>query len=140
MSDGAVDIENKRAAAREAAYSEPIETLNPAQAHLFQDDTMWPYFERLRAEDPVHWTPESNFAPHWGITRFEDIMTVDTNHQVFSSEGGITLPISDKREQELIAEGGGPGPGGMFSRPDGEQREGPGGPTMFIAKPPIQLS
>ena len=136
MSDGAVDIENKRAAAREAAYSEPIETLNPAQAHLFQDDAMWPYFERLRAEDPVHWTPESNFAPHWGITRFEDIMTVDTNHQVFSSEGGITLPISDKREQELIAEGGGPGPGGMFNRPEGEQKEGPGGPTMFIAMDP----
>jgi cytochrome P450 len=136
MSDGAVDLQSQAAEARERAYAEPLETLNPAQASLFQDDAMWPYFERLRAEDPVHWTPEGAVAPHWGVTRYNDIMTVDTNHQVFSSEGGITLPISERRLQELEAEGGGPGPGGMFSRPEGEQSEGPGGPTMFIAMDP----
>ena len=46
--------------------SQPIETLNVAQSALFQTETMWPYFDRLRAEDPVHWTPASDFEPHWG--------------------------------------------------------------------------
>ena len=76
---------------RDEVNSQPIETLNVAQSSLFQADAMWPYFERLRAEDPVHWTPAGDFEPHWAVTRYNDIMTVDTNHEVFSSEGGISL-------------------------------------------------
>ncbi len=81
-------------AAREAAYAVPLETLHPAQPALFQADAMWPYFERLRREDPVHFTPESEFGPYWSITKFNDIVSIDTNHQVFSSDytrGGITI-------------------------------------------------
>ncbi|MEI9886425.1 MAG: cytochrome P450 [Rhizomicrobium sp.] len=80
--------------ARDAAYALPLDQLNPAQAILFQTDTMWPYFERLRKEDPVHLTEESEFGPYWSITKYNDIMAVDTNHQVFSSDftyGGITI-------------------------------------------------
>ena len=82
------------ARARDAAYALPLEKLNPAQPILFQTDTIWPYFERLRNEDPVHYTAESEFGPYWSITKYNDIMAVDTNHQVFSSEytlGGITI-------------------------------------------------
>src|SRR6185436_14247915 len=78
-------------AAREEAWSTPLDRLNPAQPALFKADAMWPYFERLRAEAPVHYTPESEFGPYWSITKYNDIMAVDTNHQVFSSEGGITI-------------------------------------------------
>jgi cytochrome P450 len=81
-------------AARAAAYAEPLAGLDPAQPALFQSDTMWPTFERLRREDPVHHTPKSEFGPYWSITKYNDIMAVDTNHQVFSSDytrGGITI-------------------------------------------------
>ncbi|MGH7024428.1 MAG: cytochrome P450 [Caulobacteraceae bacterium] len=88
MDDAAIDI---REAARAQAWAEPLETLDPAKAHLFQADAMWPYFERLRAEDPVHLTPESPFGPYWSLTLYNDIMAAETNHQVFSSAGGITL-------------------------------------------------
>jgi len=91
MADGDVALMKQ---ARDEAYSIPLEALNPAQPKLFQSDTMWPYFERLRAEDPVHFTPESEFGPYWSITKYNDIMAVDTNHQVFSSDylrGGITI-------------------------------------------------
>jgi cytochrome P450 len=89
--------------AQEAAYAEPLETLNPAQPALFQSDTLWPYFERLRREDPVHYTPESEFGPFWSITRWHDIMAVDTNHEAFSSADGITLANLEARaEQEKI--------------------------------------
>ncbi|MBV8593604.1 MAG: cytochrome P450 [Caulobacteraceae bacterium] len=91
MSDGAIDLKGE---ARAAVWSLPLETLNPAQPALFQADAFWPYFERLRAEDPVHYTPESDYGPYWSITRYDDIMAVDTNHQVFSSDslyGGIGI-------------------------------------------------
>jgi len=81
-------------AARADAYAKPLADINVAQAALFQSDTMWPYFERLRREDPVHFCADSMFGPYWSITKYNDIMAVDTNHQVFSSEstlGGITI-------------------------------------------------
>ncbi|MGH6958679.1 MAG: hypothetical protein ACREEW_18605, partial [Caulobacteraceae bacterium] len=135
MSDGSADV-SAACAARDGAYTDPIETLNPAQAGLFQNDSMWPYFERLRKEDPVHWTPAGEFVAHWGITRFEDIMTVDTNHQVFSSEAGITLARSKQPMERMAAEAAGQRRRGMFSRPEGEEQDGPGGPSMFIAMDP----
>jgi len=82
------------AEARDAIYATPLAELNPAQPALFQADTMWPIFERLRAEDPVHYTAEHEFGPYWSITKYNDIMAVDTNHQQFSSDfmrGGITI-------------------------------------------------
>src|SRR5882724_10599284 len=80
--------------ARDAAYALPLDKLNVAQPILFQTNTMWPYFERLRREDPVHFCAESEFGSYWSITKYNDIMAVDTNHQVFSSDfslGGITI-------------------------------------------------
>jgi cytochrome P450 len=128
MSDGSIDLKS----AREAAYAEPLETLNPAHPALFQADAMWPYFERLRKEDPVHFTPEGEVAAHWAITKFNDIMAVDTNHEAFSSEGGITLPPSQAVVDRMTAEGGGPGNDGS---PFGGPGQG-GGPRMFIAMDP----
>ena len=81
-------------AARSHAYALPIDEINVAQPALFASDTHWPYFERLRREAPVHYCAEHDFGPYWSITRYNDIMSVDTNHQVFSSEsslGGITI-------------------------------------------------
>ncbi|MBL6937979.1 MAG: cytochrome P450 [Alphaproteobacteria bacterium] len=81
-------------AARDAAYALPLDQINVAQPILFQQNAMWPYFERLRREDPVHYCAQSEFGPYWSITRYNDIMAVDTNHQVFSSDfmlGGITI-------------------------------------------------
>ncbi|MEO8812925.1 MAG: cytochrome P450 [Caulobacteraceae bacterium] len=91
MSDGAIDLKNE---ARAAAWAVPLAQLNPAQAALFQANTMWPIFERLRKEDPVHFTAESTFGPYWSITRYDDIVAVDTNHEAFSSDslyGGISI-------------------------------------------------
>jgi cytochrome P450 len=89
MSDGSIDA---RQEARARIFAEPIEALNPAQPELFQSDTHWPLFERLRAESPVHFTPQSEYGPFWSVSRYNDIMAVDTAHDVFSSAGGISLP------------------------------------------------
>jgi cytochrome P450 len=77
-------------------YTLPLEEVEPAQGALFQNDAHWPYFERLRNEDPVHFSPESDFGAYWSVTRYHDIKYVDMNHQIFSSEGGITLNDQDE--------------------------------------------
>ena len=83
-------------------YSIPLPELNPAHPTLFEANTMLPYFERLRAEAPVHKTEVSQFGEYWNITKFNDIKYVDTNHDLFSSDsrnGGIRLggvPLADE--------------------------------------------
>ena len=52
MDDGSIDVKR---AARDAVYAMPLSEINPADPEPFRNDTWAPYFERLRAEDPVHW-------------------------------------------------------------------------------------
>jgi cytochrome P450 len=65
--------------------------LDITDPELWRRDAIWDRFELMRKNDPVHWCPESPFGPYWSITTYKDIMTVDTTHGVFSSEGGITV-------------------------------------------------
>jgi cytochrome P450 len=81
-------------AAREAAYAMPLEDFHPGAPQLFRSDTLWPYFERLRKEAPVHYCTKSPIEPYWSVTKYNDIMHVDTNHGIFSSDvslGGISI-------------------------------------------------
>jgi cytochrome P450 len=100
-----MNIAVKPAAAAEAdeAWTLPLAELNPARTDRFQDDTIWPVFERLRREDPVHFTPDSDFGPYWSVTRWNEIMAVDTNHEDFSSAEGIGLPNQKNIEQQRKA-------------------------------------
>ena len=105
MADGATTVRDQ---ARAAAYSIPLDDMNPGDPELFRTDSHWPYFERLRAEAPVHWCRDSEFGPYWSVTRYSDIMAVDTNHEVFSSDavlGGITIRDArpDLRRPSFIA-------------------------------------
>jgi cytochrome P450 len=84
---------NTIAAARKRAYEIPIDQIDVSDIELFRQDTIWPYFERLRKEDPVHYCAESKYGPFWSITKYKDIMNVDTNHQAFSSADGIALQV-----------------------------------------------
>ncbi|HEY4345244.1 MAG TPA: cytochrome P450, partial [Parvibaculum sp.] len=75
-------------------YDIPLAELDPGHDDLFAANKMLPYFERLRAEDPVHLSEGGPYGRYWSITKYEDIMAVDTNHKVFSSDirnGGIRL-------------------------------------------------
>ncbi len=88
-----MDISNatQLAAARERAYSLPLEQFDVSEASLFSSDTLWPYFERLRAEAPVHYCAESRFGPYWSLSRFEDIKRLDSDHLRFSSDRSVTI-------------------------------------------------
>ena len=93
----AIDIHAKTA--HERAWSIPLEQINVADPELWPNEEYWPYFERLRKEAPVHYCANEGShilqGPYWSITRFEDIMAVDTNHKLFSSEPSIVLQDPD---------------------------------------------
>src|SRR5215831_5354220 len=72
----------------------PLEVINVADPRLYQEDLWRPYFARLRREAPVHYCRESAYGPYWSVTKFKDIMTVEVNHEVYSSAaelGGIQI-------------------------------------------------
>ena len=77
-----------------AAEATPLKDFHVGNPELFRTNSHWPYFARLRREEPVHYCAASEFGPYWSITKYQDIMAVDTNHAAFSSEmthGGITI-------------------------------------------------
>ncbi len=79
---------------REQAYGTPLDQIDVSNPNLYQQDIWRPYFERLRREDPVHWCGAGMYGAYWSVTRYRDIMAVDTNHKAFSSDalmGGIVL-------------------------------------------------
>ncbi len=85
--------------ARERAYSTPLKDFDVSNIEHFTSDTHWPWFERLRREDPVHYCADSPYGAYWSVTKFQDIVAVDSNHEVFSSSAEIGgIMIADAKE------------------------------------------
>jgi len=78
-------------------YSLPLEAIDIANPYLFAADRQGSWFRRLRDEAPVHYCANSIHGPYWSVTRYDDIMKVDTSHDIFSSEPSITIrdPMED---------------------------------------------
>src|SRR5258708_5359246 len=80
--------------AREEAYSTPLKDFHPGAPKRFRDDTLWRWLGGLRKEERVHYCTNSPIEPYWSVTKYNDIMHVDTNHGIFSSDvslGGISI-------------------------------------------------
>ena len=79
---------------RDKAWSMPLEQIDVSKGYLFEQDIVGWYFERLRQQDPVHHVVSKRFGPYWSVTRYQDILAVDTDHASYSSDaylGGISL-------------------------------------------------
>jgi len=72
-------------------HTVPLAQMDVSDPRLYEQDAWRPWFARLREEAPVHYLTDSAFGPFWSVTRFEDIVAVDTNHEVFSSEPAIII-------------------------------------------------
>jgi cytochrome P450 len=75
----------------------PLDQFDLSDPGLYEQDAWRPYFARLRDEDPVHYQADSPFGPFWSVTRFDDIVAVDSNFKDFSSEP--TIVIGDLAEE-----------------------------------------
>lgn len=89
-----VDKAERLRLARAQAYSTPLKDFHPGAPRLFQEDTLWPWFARLRREEPVHYCANAPIEPYWSVVKYNDIMQVETSHGIFSSDasfGGIAI-------------------------------------------------
>jgi cytochrome P450 len=75
----------------------PLDQFDVSDPKLYQDDAWRPYFDRLRAEDPIHYVPASSYGPYWAVSKYKDIMHCEVHHEVFSNEiGGIQVEDQPK--------------------------------------------
>jgi cytochrome P450 len=82
------------------AWTKPLDQFDVSDPALYQNDTWYPYFERLRREAPVHYCRDSLYGPYWSVTKYKDVMSVEVNHQVYSNEsGGIQIEDQPKDMQ-----------------------------------------
>src|SRR5580692_1260291 len=76
------------------ARSLPLSEIDVSDPKLYQNDVYYPYFERLRRDDPVHYRKDGMYGSFWSVTKFKDIMAVETHPEIYSSDaklGGITI-------------------------------------------------
>src|ERR1700693_1094547 len=69
----------------------PLDALDPSLGVYFEQGIHHEIFARLRREAPVHYSKTGPSGPFWSVTRHADIMAVDTNHKVFSSNRDILI-------------------------------------------------
>ncbi len=72
----------------------PLSEIDVSNPKLYQNDVYHPYFARLRREEPVHYRKDGQYGSFWSVTKFKDIMSVETRPEIYSSEaklGGISI-------------------------------------------------
>ena len=103
------ELSERQKAARERIYAMPLDELDPAEIGSYQSEEMWWKFERLRAEAPVHFTKDSasGFGDYWSVTKWDDIIKIDTDPVTYSNEAGITIAANrpDSQPSEIAPDG-----------------------------------
>src|ERR1700761_6984560 len=84
--------------------------MSPLSSYTFADpktlQNPYPYLERLRAEDPVHF---DEGIRTWLITKYEDLLAVSRNTEVYSDEmrvsEAIRSPFQTEANDYMLSEG-----------------------------------
>lgn len=80
----------------------PLEEVDLSDIDGFANLRGFAQLDTLRAEDPVHWNPES--APNhgfWAVTRYDDIWAVDRDPETFTSEQFVNLEEVAPEDREV---------------------------------------
>jgi cytochrome P450 len=75
---------------------QPLSSFTFADPKVMQDP--YPYYERLRAEDPVHF---DEGIRTWLVTRHDDILAVTRNTEVYSDEMRVSKSIRSPFQAEV---------------------------------------
>jgi cytochrome P450 len=80
----------------------PLDQVDLTDLDAFARNEGWAMFDRLRAEDPVHWTPEAPpNSGFWALTRHADIDAVDRDPETFTSTQYVNLEEVDDDLMDL---------------------------------------
>lgn len=69
----------------------PLAQIDIADPKRFELDCWQPLFKRLREESPVHYQSAGDLGPFWSVSCFDDIVAIEENTEVFSSEPSIAI-------------------------------------------------
>lgn len=75
----------------------PLDEIDLSHPGIWRANEYLPFLARLRKDEPVHYCKESAVGPYWSVTKYKDIVEVDTSPQIFSSEP--TIGIVDITEE-----------------------------------------
>jgi hypothetical protein len=78
----------------------PLDKIDLAHPGIWQANEYLPFLKRLREEAPVHYCADPPTGPYWSVTKYKDIMEVDTSPHIYSSEP--TIGIVDAYEEFTI--------------------------------------
>ena len=76
---------------------------------FFATGAHYALFDRLRAEDPIHWTQSPDGRGYWSIFRHADMKTILNAPNLFSSEREGVAPVIDAEMAAIAAEAWGVG-------------------------------
>lgn len=78
-----------------AFQTESSDPFDVSRSELYAEHRWHEPFRRLRAEAPVHYTPESVFGPYWSVSTYKPIVHVEALPEIYSSSwtngGGISI-------------------------------------------------
>ena len=80
----------------------PLDQVDLTDLDAFAHNEGWAMFDTLRAEDPVHWTPEAPpNSGFWAVTKHADIDAVDRDPETFTSTKYVNLEEVDDDLMDL---------------------------------------
>jgi len=72
-------------------WTMPLEEIDLAHPGIWHSGEYLPFLARLRRDAPVHYCASSAVGPYWSVTRYHDIMAVEADTELFSSEPTIGI-------------------------------------------------
>ncbi len=83
-----------------------LDTIDLTDKDVFVNGVPHDWFAQLRRDAPVFWHPEPDGPGFWCVTRYDDVVTVNRDNQLFSSNRGAVfmwdLPEEDLEQQRLM--------------------------------------
>jgi len=76
-------------------------------------------FDRLRREEPVHWTEPQSFRPFWTVSKYNDIVEIESHPAKFINEPRLSLHPWEQEKAVLAMTGGKPNATRMLISMDG---------------------
>lgn len=69
----------------------PLESIDLSDPAIYFHNAAEPLYSRLRKEAPVHYQADGKGGKFWSLTRFDDIVAVESDFQTFTSAKGINV-------------------------------------------------
>lgn len=63
----------------------------------------YPFYNRLREEEPVYFHPKHKF---WAISRYADVAMAHADPRTFGSSGGVTIEAAERNQPMIILQDG----------------------------------